>query len=411
MIWRGAAGTSARTIGSGAGGSKPQDCERPALRTDAGLPWRGFNDRVHPSPNHPMKTVPLLPLLALATLLLAPGSLFAQGPLTPPGAPAPTMKTLDQLEPRTPISSLPYIISNSGSYYLTGNFVVGGSAITLSADGVTLDFKGFTITSTNSPAGGFGIQLSGARRNITIHNGNLRGRGTNIGGSYSGPGFLHGIDSPGSSLNVRVSGMNISGCQSRGINLGTDHSIAVSQCTVRTVGNGGISAGVVSDSVVDDSNGSGITARAANNCIGIGGTGTGLSAEIANNCKGASGTGIGLNATNALNCTGSSSNNVGLNAGTAQNCTGISTNNTGLYAETASNCKGVSTGGTGLYTETASNCKGSSFSGYGLYAVRTATGCFGSSFSGPGLGGNIANSCDASGFPPTTSTYKYNMPP
>jgi len=33
-------------------------------------------------------------------------SAFAQGPLTPPGTPAPTMKSLDQIEPRTPIASL-----------------------------------------------------------------------------------------------------------------------------------------------------------------------------------------------------------------------------------------------------------------------------------------------------------------
>lgn len=43
-----------------------------------------------------------------------------QGSLTPPGAPAPTMRTLDQVEPRTPISALPYVISKSGSYYVTG---------------------------------------------------------------------------------------------------------------------------------------------------------------------------------------------------------------------------------------------------------------------------------------------------
>ena len=32
---------------------------------------------------------------------------IAQVTLTPPGAPAPTMRTLDQIEPRTPISSVP----------------------------------------------------------------------------------------------------------------------------------------------------------------------------------------------------------------------------------------------------------------------------------------------------------------
>ena len=47
----------------------------------------------------------------------------AQGSLTPPGAPAATMKSLDQVEARTAItntSSL-VIISQPGSYYLTQN--------------------------------------------------------------------------------------------------------------------------------------------------------------------------------------------------------------------------------------------------------------------------------------------------
>jgi hypothetical protein len=46
-----------------------------------------------------------LALFLLSTLILQPPTLHAQGSLTPPGAPAPTMKSLDQVEPRTPISS------------------------------------------------------------------------------------------------------------------------------------------------------------------------------------------------------------------------------------------------------------------------------------------------------------------
>jgi hypothetical protein len=48
----------------------------------------------------------------LALLLLATGhsqlSTFAQGNLTPAGAPAPTMNSLDQIEARTPISFAPF---------------------------------------------------------------------------------------------------------------------------------------------------------------------------------------------------------------------------------------------------------------------------------------------------------------
>jgi hypothetical protein len=57
------------------------------------------------------------------TIFIASATLSAlgQGVLTPPGSPAPTMKTLSQVEPRTPISSVPYTITESGSYDLTTN--------------------------------------------------------------------------------------------------------------------------------------------------------------------------------------------------------------------------------------------------------------------------------------------------
>ena len=105
---------------------------------------------------------------------------FAQGPLAPPGAPAPTMKTLDQieakLEKRTPISSLPFSISTPGSYYLTANLSVSqGNAITVAADNVSVDLNGFALS--GSGAAGSGITVSGSRRHIRISNGSVRGFG------------------------------------------------------------------------------------------------------------------------------------------------------------------------------------------------------------------------------------------
>ena len=67
--------------------------------------------------------------LVAAFLAASTRSLFGQGSLTPPGAPAPTMKTLEEIEARTniqrTINPLPsdanydYIISTPGSYSLT----------------------------------------------------------------------------------------------------------------------------------------------------------------------------------------------------------------------------------------------------------------------------------------------------
>lgn len=70
------------------------------------------------------------------------------GPLTPPGPPAPTSITLNEIEPRTPISSLPYTIDQPGSYYLVGNVTgtAGENGITINTGGdVTLDLMGFRL--------------------------------------------------------------------------------------------------------------------------------------------------------------------------------------------------------------------------------------------------------------------------
>src|SRR5437762_10318381 len=95
-------------------------------------------------------------ILGFFTLILS-SSAFPQGSLTPPGAPAPTMKRLDEVEPRTNLQASPappgvdttnatfdFLINQPGSYYLSANLaatkIVG---VQINAEGVTLDLNGF----------------------------------------------------------------------------------------------------------------------------------------------------------------------------------------------------------------------------------------------------------------------------
>ena len=99
----------------------------------------------------------------------------AAGSLNPPPGPVtPTGKTLTDIEPRTAVQSLAgdatasFVISQPGSYYLTGN-IVGASpkdGIRITASDVTIDLCGFAITGSGSGSG-FGVnQSSGVRARI-----------------------------------------------------------------------------------------------------------------------------------------------------------------------------------------------------------------------------------------------------
>jgi len=107
-------------------------------------------------------------------IALTAGYVAAQGSLAPPGAPAPTMKTLGQVEPRTPISQTGYTISNSGSYYLATNLTTSGNdpGVRIVASDVSLDLCGFTINGAEST--GNGISISLGVDNVSVHNGSVR---------------------------------------------------------------------------------------------------------------------------------------------------------------------------------------------------------------------------------------------
>jgi hypothetical protein len=334
------------------------------------------------------------------------------------------MVTLQQIEPRTPISSAPFNIKALGSYYLTGNITVtSGDAIDINASGVTLDLNGFTISSTADPAAGTAISINGSVHNIQILNGTISGSSTYNGGNYGNSGFLDGIyceseTNGGIEINVRVTGVSVFGCLDDGINLGTGLGSIVESCSVSTVGGNGIVADIVANSWAMVCGDNGIYATTANNCVGgATSSGTGLYAgNTAENCSGSSQDGDGLfAASTAMNCNGSSTSGTGLDANNnAENCSGSSQDGAGLFAaSTAMNCNGSSTSGTGLDANfNAENCCGSSFSGAGLQAF-TAFMCFGTSQQGTGLAANFANFCIGYGSPTVSVPpgQSFNMPP
>jgi len=169
-----------------------------------------------------------------AALLTTLASSVTAGDLTPPaGPPAPTMKPLDEVEPRiaivtqnTPpgVVSL-FRISAPGSYYLTQNVtgVAGRSGIEIASSDVTIDLRGFTISGV--PGSGSGIFAAAVHDNISIHDGVVR--------SWGGTGI-----SLSNCSNIRIERVTAQSCGDDGISVGVNASL--SSCAARENGDDGI---------------------------------------------------------------------------------------------------------------------------------------------------------------------------
>jgi hypothetical protein len=157
---------------------------------------------------------------------LLPQAAFCQGNLTPPGLPAPTMKTLAQVEPRTPISTLPYTISTGGSYYLVSNLVgvASQNGILIQADNVTVDLNGFALIGVGGSLHGITV-TSAQQQNLAIYNGTVRGWGGN------------GIDA-GNASNAQYERLRLAGNTGDGLVIGS--SAITHDCVAASNGGSGL---------------------------------------------------------------------------------------------------------------------------------------------------------------------------
>ena len=171
----------------------------------------------------------------------------------------------------TKITSLPYIITNPGFYYLTSNLSYSSGisdGIKVASDDVTIDLMGFKISGPGSSSNGSGINLwDGAKiavKNVEVRNGTLNG-------------WNYGLTDNNNGYRNRAINLRIDNCYA-GINLGgSSGGNLVKRCSVDGGGGNGINI-----------NGGVAIGNTVMNCVsasGIIGYGTIFSGNTARNCS------------------------------------------------------------------------------------------------------------------------------
>jgi hypothetical protein len=278
---------------------------------------------------------------------------FAQGSLTPPGAPAATMKSLDQIEARTMVNSnnTPgdavslFKITNSGSYYFAGNLtgVSNKHGILIAAPNVTLDLNGFSLIGVPGSLNGISATNGGpVAPGLIVRNGVVSNWGQDaINTRFGAPGALF---SKLTLLNNVMSGLRatecvVSECAARGNSSSTVNSTGfdcysshVMNCMASGNYNGfGASFGGTVESCVAVGNTFGVIAGDSSvlNCTITGSTTIGIylfnRTRIAGNMVNGSGLGTGLVVAN-----GSSANTIDSNMFVNHATAGIKLDNAGV---------------------------------------------------------------------------------
>ena len=252
-------------------------------------------------------------------VLLAVGgfSAFGQGNLTPPGAPAPTMKTLSQIEPRTPISSLPFYIYTAGSYYLTTNLVgdPSNNGISVMANDVSIDLNGYSLTGGSNAV--VGILVFGAWTNVAVFNGIIRNWSEGIEALNCANARYDGVQFANNNLGLWtgpggiIRNCSASGNGSHGFNI--DQGSVISECVARSNGGAGF---FCNNSVL-------YRCTAFKNVLA--GISSGEGSTVSECTAGSNKTGISsATGTTIVNCTARGNTNDGiysLSGGTVRSCT------------------------------------------------------------------------------------------
>jgi parallel beta-helix repeat protein len=169
-------------------------------------------------------------LIIVLLFVVGTQSAFGQGALSPTAAPAPTMKSLAQVEPRTPISALPATITASGSYYITTNLtgIAGGTnGVTILASDVTLDLCGFTLLGVGGS--GAGIYVPNSESNLAIHNGVVDSWGDNGLSTFN-------------AYNSQFERLRVSNCGGDGLDTGSNCVVLVCTASGNDEGRGIVAA-------------------------------------------------------------------------------------------------------------------------------------------------------------------------
>jgi len=304
------------------------------------------------------RTKTAVSVLVLAGLVVF-GLTATGGNLEPSAPPGPTMKTLDEVEPRIPIQSLSgsgdalYIIDKPGSYYLTANVKnvpVAKNGINVEASDVTIDLMGYSLIGAEGLLeSDYGIYAASVN-NITVINGTVRDFGD--GGIYLG------------GANNQLKNIKASDNDFRGIYANT--SSTITDCTANNNNMCGIQAGsrcTIANCTANNSTYDGIGAGENSTLINCTANGNGYN-------------GFYARYSSIINCTANQNGYQGFYGLrlSISNCMAHNNTQKGFYvdASTITNCDASYNGSDGMFVinkSTVSNCTVTDNSDDGIHAV------------------------------------------